>query len=277
MLLQARATRLQALASLEQAKSARDLARISLERMKTLAPAGVAAQQDLDNAAASHAAAAANVRAAQAMIAENDANVRRLMEQKAFARVTAPFDGTITARMIEIGSLVMAGNGAGQELFKLDQSDPVRVLIAVPQGLSPLIHEGMSATVTVRQFPGRSFAGTVKRDARALDVVSRTLPTEVQVPNSDFTLLPGMYAVATLAFDSPRPWVLVDAAALELTADGPKLAVLGPDGLIHFHTVVIDVDYGAQLAISQGITVDDLVVLNPDGHLKEGTPAVAAN
>jgi len=120
------------------------------------------------------------------------------------------------------------------------------------------------------------FAGKVTRDAHALDVGSRTLLTEVQVPNAGGALLPGMYAEVSLALERPRPWLLLDASALFVNAGGPQIAVLGSDGLIHLRKVVIDVDYGAELAISQGVSAGERIVLNPDNRLKEATPAIVA-
>jgi RND family efflux transporter MFP subunit len=274
-LAQARAGGLLAAAALEQSRTKRELARVSLARIRTLAPAGVASQQDLDDRKATFDAASADVRVAEATLAASDANARRLVETKGFARVTAPFAGVVTARMIEIGALVTAGNGAGQELFRIDQSDPVRVMLAVPQNVSPAVHQGLAARVTVGQLPGRSFAGTVTRDAHALDTGSRTLLTEVQVPNGDGALLPGMYVDVALQLERPRPQLLVPSGALLVNAAGTQLVVLGTDGRVHVRHVVIDLDTGAELAVSQGIGAGERVVLNPDARLEEGTPATA--
>jgi RND family efflux transporter MFP subunit len=202
---QARAVGLQSAAALEQSRTRRELARVSLARIRALAPAGVASQQELDDGTATFDAATADVRVAQATLAANDANVRRLSETKGFAHVTAPFAGVVTARMVEVGTLVTAGNAVGQELFRIDQSDPVRVMLSVPQNVSPAVHEGLVADVTVAQLPGRTFTGAVTRDAHALDTGSRTLLTEVQVPNGDGALLPGMYVEVALRLERPRP------------------------------------------------------------------------
>jgi RND family efflux transporter MFP subunit len=235
----------------------------------------VASQQDLDDRSAAFDAAGADVQVAQAALTASRANVRRLLDTMGFARVTAPFAGVITARMIEVGALVTAGNGAGQELFRIDQSDPVRVMLAVPQSVSAAVHPGLVARATVRQLPGRSFAGTVTRDAQALDTGSRTLLTEVQVPNGDGALLPGMYVDVSLQLERPRPALLIPAGALVVNAGGAQVFVLGADGRVHVRHVVIDVDTGADLAVSQGVAAGERVVLNPDTRLAEGTPATA--
>jgi RND family efflux transporter MFP subunit len=272
---QARAGGLQSAAALEQSRTRRELARVSLARIRALAPAGVVSQQELDDGKATFDAATADVRVAQATLAASDANVRMLSETKGFARVMAPFAGVVTARMAEVGTLVTAGNAVGQELFRIDQSDPARVMLAVPQGVSPAVREGLTAQVTVAQLPGRTFAGAVTRDARALDTGSRTLLTEVQVPNGDGALLPGMYVEVALQLERPRPELMLPAGALVVNAAGTQILVLGPDGRIHIRHIVIDLDTGAEIAVSEGISAGERVVLNPDTRLGEGTPATA--
>ncbi|MEA2697762.1 MAG: hypothetical protein QOI66_2033 [Myxococcales bacterium] len=272
---QARAVGLQSAAALEQSRTRRELARVSLARIRALAPAGVASQQELDDGTATFDAATADVRVAQATLAANDANVRRLSETKGFAHVTAPFAGVVTARMVEVGTLVTAGNAVGQELFRIDQSDPVRVMLSVPQNVSPAVHEGLVADVTVAQLPGRTFTGAVTRDAHALDTGSRTLLTEVQVPNGDGALLPGMYVEVALRLERPRPDLMLPASALVVNAAGTQVVVLGADGRVHVRDIVIDVDTGAEIAVSQGVSAGERVVLNPDTRLTEGTPATA--
>jgi membrane fusion protein (multidrug efflux system) len=268
---QARATLEQSKASREQVKTNLEFARISLERIRPLTPAGVASQQDLDQRQAAHEAEGANLRAAEAAIAANEANVRRLVELKNFSRVVAPFAGTITARDVDVGALITAGNGTGQALFTLAASDPVRVFVAVPQTLSASIHAGDAATLAVRDYPGRVFTGKITRDAQSIDVRSRTLLVEVQIPNPDGALLPGMYANVTLASERPHQAMVVSVASLINTGDGPHVAVVR-NGVVHLQPVTIDIDYGAQLQLASGITADDFVVLNATGDLREGLP-----
>jgi RND family efflux transporter MFP subunit len=273
---QARADVLQAKAALERAKTAEAHAEVSLERIKTLAPAGVASKQDLDDRKAQYDGATASVRSAEASIAAGDANIRRLLEMKRFARVTAPFSGTITERMIEVGSLITAGNATNQALFALAESDPARVIVAVPETASTSIREGDVARISVRELPGRVFVGRVVRDARALDRASRTLLTEIHAPNGDGALLPGMYAQVSLAIERSHAPVTLDASALIVGRRGPEVAVLGTDGKIHLRQIHIDFDEGATVAISEGLSASEDVVLNPDPQLEEGMPAIAA-
>jgi RND family efflux transporter MFP subunit len=267
---QAKATLEQSKATREQVKTNLEFARISLERIRPLAPAGVASRQDLDQREAAHQAEEANLRAADAAIAANQANVRRLVELQNFSRVVAPFDGTITARDVDVGALITAGNGTGQALFTLAASDPVRVFVAVPQSLSATIHAGDPATLEVRELPNRKFAGKITRDANAIDVRSRTLLTEVQIPNKDGALLPGMYANVTFEATEPHPSLTLDVSTLIQTGDGPHVAVVQPDGTLHLQPIVIEQDLGAKIAVSSGVTAEDRVVLNANGDLREG-------
>jgi membrane fusion protein (multidrug efflux system) len=269
-IMQARAALAQTKAAREQARTNLEFARISLERIRPLTPVGVASQQDFDQKQAAHQAEQANVTASDANIAASEANLRRLTDLKNYSRVTAPFAGTVVERSVDVGSLITAGNGTGQSLFKLAASNPVRVFVSVPQSLAPLVQTGQKATVTVRQYPGRTFAGTVTRDARALDQASRTLLTEIQVPNDDEALLPGMYAQIAFATARSRTSLLVDGNALVNGAAGPRVAVVDAEGRAHFRAITIDVDYGPEIAVATGVDVNDRVILNPDSALTEG-------
>jgi RND family efflux transporter MFP subunit len=269
-LLQARATLAQVEASLEQAKTDLEFARVSFERVQALAPAGVAPQQELDQRQAEYRAAKARLRVAEATIRANEANVHRLSEMKSFAQVVAPFAGTITQRTTEVGSLVMAGNGSGQALFRLAMTAPVRVFIDVPQLYASSVQLGQEARVSVREDPDRRFAGKVTHTAQALEPGAHTLLTEVQVPNEDGALLPGTYAQVELSIAAVRPVLLVDATALRVGAEGPTLALVGAGDRVHFQKVVIDADYGGEVGISSGVGTEDRVVLNPGERLSEG-------
>jgi RND family efflux transporter MFP subunit len=267
---QARATLDQSKAAREQVKTNLEFARISLERIRPLTPAGVASRQDLDQREAAHQAEQANLRAAEAAIAANEANVRRLVELENFSRVVAPFDGTITARNVDVGALITAGNGTGQALFTLAASDPVRVFVSVPQNLSSTIHAGDAATLQVRDYPGKKFVGKITRDAAAIDIRSRTLLTEVQIPNKDGALLPGMYANVTFEATQPHPSLILDVSSLIQTSDGSAVAILDKNDKLHIQPIEIEQDFGAKLAVSGGVTAADRVVLNANGDLREG-------
>src|SRR6516165_2509780 len=179
-LLQARANRQQTVAQM-------DLAKINADRYVGLRKTDSVSQQEADQQTSGYEQAKANLDAA-------DANVRRLEQLESFKRVYAPFTGVLTKRTVDPGTLINAGSaGTGKELFDIARVDPLRVYISVPQNYAPAIKVGMEATVTLQEHPGQTFHGTVVRTAEAIDPSTRTLLTEVDVPNRDEQLLPGSY------------------------------------------------------------------------------------
>jgi RND family efflux transporter MFP subunit len=175
----------QAKASREQVKSALGLAKISADRWANLRKSDSVSQQEADQQASGYQQAEANLAAA-------DANVRRLEQLESFKRVYAPFSGVLTRRNVDPGVLINSGAGlTGKELFDIARVDPLRVYVSVPQAYAPAMKVGVKAQVTLQEFPGQKFIGTVVRTADAIDPATRTLNTEVDVPNKDGKLLPG--------------------------------------------------------------------------------------
>ena len=269
-LLQAQASLAEAQAALAQAKTSLGFARTSLDRSNALVPEGLASQQDLDLKKSAFDTGNNGVRSAEATIRSREATVHRLMELTAFAKVTAPFAGTVTSRTIEVGALVTAGNGAGQAMFKVAEIDTLRVFVSVPQVYAPLVRVGEEAKVSVREYPGRAFPGTITRAAGALDAASRTMLTQIEVPNKDHALLPGMYAQASLHLAAVNPPLLIPASALVFGAEGTAVLVVGPDQRVRRKKIQIEGDYGADLGISEGIDAADRVISNPSERLAEG-------
>jgi RND family efflux transporter MFP subunit len=266
---QARASANQASAVLEQAHTRSELARIEMQRYASLAPSGVVSKQETEEHQAALDSARANVRAAEASLMSAKANVRRLEDLQRFGVVAAPFDGTVTSRTTEVGQRVTSGLGAGEALFKVSKVDTMRVFIDVPQLYAPSVLIGASAIVTLREFPGRTFEGTIARTANELDVATRTLLTEVHVDNSARTLIAGMYAtIAFRAMRSDTP-LLIPTTALTTTAEGTRVAVVN-QGAIRWKKVVIETDEGDQISISAGLDEADAVVVRPSDHLVEG-------
>ncbi|MGD0677338.1 MAG: efflux RND transporter periplasmic adaptor subunit [Polyangiaceae bacterium] len=266
---QAQASTNQSKALVEQAKTQRELAQVEMQRYTSLVPSGVVSQQETDERKATLDSQRANVQAAEAALASSDANVRRLRELKSFALVTAPFDGVVTARLTETGQLVTAGITSGQALFRVSRTDVMRVFVNVPQLYAPSVRVGDEATLSIREFPDRAFKGTITRTANELDSATRTLLTEVRVPNADRALIAGMYAELALPIARSDAPLLVPSTALVFNADGTRLAlVLGDE--IHWRTVKIDSDMGDQLAIASGLRETDAVVARPSDRLVEG-------
>ena len=306
-LVQAQASLGQAEANLQQAKTNMEFARVSYERWKYLADQGVVSIQDRDQTEAAYNAAKAtvdamqaNINVAKATIAANEANVRRFQKMQGFNKVYAPFTGIITARNIEVGSLISAGSGSsvssstgttasgattpgtgttqtgtgapasGGGLFQIARTDTLRIFISVPQAYVSLVKEGQSTDISIREMPQQNFTGRVIRTTSALDPASRTLLTEVQIKNSAYQLMPGMYATVKFSVAQAEPPVRIPATALVIRADGPQVVTVTEDQKAHYQKVVIGRDYGGQVDIISGLEAGATLVINiPDG-LQEG-------
>jgi RND family efflux transporter MFP subunit len=271
---QARAQFAQAQASTMQAKANRDYSKSTFQRYQPLTQQGVTSQQDLDQRQAQAAVDVANVSVAEANVAAQAANIRRLGQLKGFARVVAPFAGRITARTIEIGSLVTAGNAS--PLFKLAAIDPARVFVQVPQDVAPSVRADLPAKVMVREYPTRPFDGTVTRAAGELEPVSRTMMTEVRVPNHDGALMPGMYAQVILDLPYPHRVFEVPATAVMNDAKGMRVAVVGPGDVLRIVPIVVEHDTGVSFEVSSGITESDRVVKLASPALVDGRTVVVS-
>lgn len=263
---QARAMLAQATAALENAKANSEYSKGNLTRREKLAPTGATSQEELDKARTEASVAESSVALAKANLDAQSANVRRLTQEKAFARVTAPFAGTITSRSIDRGALV----GPTVELFRLGATDPMRVLIDVPQDVAPSIRADVPATVTVREFSGQKFEGKVARSAGALDPQSRTMTTVVHVPNPKGELLAGMYARVEITLPIPHKVLEIPATALLTDAHGTRVAVVGPDKRIRLTPITIERDTGPTIQIATGITEQDRVVKIASADLVDG-------
>lgn len=271
---QARAQLAQAQASIVQAKANRDFSALTLDRYKTLTAQGLSAPQDLDQRKAQASVDEANVTVAQANATAQDANLRHLVQLKAFARVTAPFAGKVTARMIEIGTLVTSGNAT--PLFKIATMDPARVFVQIPQDVAPGVRAGQPARVGVREYPGRDFGGTVTRAAGELDTSSRTMNTEVRVPNADGALIAGMYAEVTMTLPLSHRVVEIPATAVLNDSKGMRVLTVDADSRVHVVPVVVEQDNGATIDVASGLTGTERVIKLGAAELVEGTHVTVA-
>ena len=261
----------QARASREQVRSALELARISAERWTNLRKTDSVSQQEADQQASGYQQAQANLAAA-------DANVRRLEELESFKKVYAPFSGVLTRRNVDPGVLINSGAGlTGKELFDIARVDPLRVYVSVPQAYAPNMKTGMKATVTLQEFPGQKFMGTVARTADAIDPATRTLNTEVDVPNKDGKLLPGSFGQVHFATGTSVPRITIPVNAMLFRAEGPRVAVVDKDNTVHLHPINIGRDFGATLEILGGLEVSDRIIINPSDSLEEGQKVHVAN
>jgi RND family efflux transporter MFP subunit len=267
-LVAARADLARAEAGLVQSKANADFSKTNLGRYEALTPTGVTSQQELDQHKSQSLVDDANVTVAKANVDSQKANVARILDLKTFGRVTAPFAGTITARWAERGALVTAGNGT--PLFKLSTTDPMRVLIQVPQDVSPSIQVGLVAKIAVREYPGRTFDGTVAHSAGALDATTRTMAVEVRVPNPKNELLSGMYGQVAFSLPTPHRVYELPATALLVDAKGVRVSVVAADGTIHYLPVVIERDTGPTVEIASGLDGSERVVKLASADLVEG-------
>lgn len=265
---QARAQLAQASAGVTQADANRDFSEANLERFKQLVPAGVASQQDLDKTQAQSVVDSASVKVAKSGVAVQSANIRRLLQLKSFAHVVAPFAGTVTARNIERGSLVSAGNAT--PLFKVAILDPVRVFVQVPQDAAANIQNELIAKVSTREFPGRVFDGKVARSSGALDQNTRTMLVEVRVPNPKNELLAGMYAEVSITLPSAHQVFELPATALINDAKGLRVALVDADNKLKLVPVTVERDTGATVQLSAGVAPTDRVVKLTSADMADG-------
>ena len=254
---QSRAARQQIIAQLE-------LAKISADRWENLRKSDSVSAQEADTQTSGY-------RQAQANLAAADANVRRLEQLEGFKKVYAPFSGVLTRRNVDPGALINAGaQASGRELFDIARVDPLRVYTSVPQAYAPSIKVGGNTYVTLQELPGQKFSAKIARTAEAIDTNTRTLLTEVDVPNKDGRLLPGSFGEVHFAVGSNVNKVTVPVNAMLFRAQGAQVAVVGPDKKVQLRAINIGKDYGTSLEVLDGVTVNDLVIINPPDSLEDG-------
>jgi RND family efflux transporter MFP subunit len=254
----------QAGATRDQVAAQAEIAKTSAARWETLQKQDAVAQQETDERTSSYVQGKAN-------LASSDANVRRLQQLESFKHVYAPFSGVITKRNVDIGALINAGNGGNnQELFDIAKIDPIRVYVNVPEIYAPLIHSGVEGRIELAALNGQKFSGKVVRTANAIDPATRTLNTEIDVPNPKGILLPGSFAQVHFALNVITRSLSLPVNALLFRAEGTRAAVVDNNGKVHLKPVVIGRDYGTSVEILGGVEQPDSVILNPSDSLEEG-------
>ncbi len=264
----------QALANEQQGKANLELARVTAQRWASLVAAGVVSKQDNDQYQAQYQSQQAGVQALEkaiavqrANIAAAEANLARLDQMQAYRVVKAPFAGVITLRNVDVGALVNSGSTL---LYRIAQTGTLRTYVNVPQTNASTIHAGQPATLRVTNLPGRTFTGTVARTANSLDPSSRTMLVEVQVPNADGALLPGMYAQVDLSSPRVNAPLLIPGDALIVLATGTQVAIVRPDSTVHLQKIQVGRDYGDRLEVLSGLQMGDRIIANPGDTAREG-------
>jgi len=242
---------------LAQARAQEEIAKVTADRWRDLVQKSVVSKQEYDQNQKAYEAA--------------KANLQQLEKIQGFQQILAPFTGKISARNIDVGTLVTAGTGnSGTPLFNLVQSDVLRVYVFAPQENAPSIHEGLAAKILLEEYPGREFDGKVTRTAGALDPQSRTMQVEVQVPNHDGKLYAGMYGqVKFLLVDQNAP-IVVPANAFLFRKEGPQVATIENTDRIHWQNIRVGRDFGDRIEVIDGLKENSKVVMNPTDDLREG-------
>jgi RND family efflux transporter MFP subunit len=271
---QARAALEQSLANYEQGKANLELARVTAQRWSTLAAEGIVPQQENDQYQAQYQAQVAGVQALEKAIAAQrsnvaaaEANLAGLDEVQSYRVVKAPFDGLVTLRNVDVGTLVNAGNTL---LFRIAQTGTLRTYVNVPQTNANSIRVGQPASLSISTLPRRNFPGTVARTAKSLDPASRTMLVEIRVPNPDGVLLPGMYAQVDLNTPRTNPPLLIPGDSLIVRADGTQVAVVRSDHTVHLQKIQVGRDYGDNLEVISGLQLGDMLIANPGDAVVEG-------
>jgi RND family efflux transporter MFP subunit len=253
---------MQARADLATTEANAKLAQSTAERYRDLIKSDSVSQLDLDNANG-------NLEAKQTAVESARANVRRLEQLQGFRRIEAPFDGVITARNTDVGALIDSGSNA-RELFHIAAMHRLRVFVNVPQVYSRAAQPGLTAELTLKEFPGRRFTGTLARTSGAIDVASRTLLTEVDVDNPKNELLPGSYAEVHFKLPSAASTLRLPVDSLIFKADGLQVATVDAANRVAMVAVTAGRDFGDTVEIVSGLSGSERIVLNPPDSLTDG-------
>jgi RND family efflux transporter MFP subunit len=233
-------------------------------------PKGVVSDQERESKKAGSAEAIAELNSAHAQVMLQQADVDRLTALTQFKEVKAPFDGTIVQRQIDLGNLVTAGSTANTtSLYRLSEDSPMRIYVFAPQSAAPQLKPGTTAVITSTDQPGLRLNGKVARTAKAINPVSRTIRIEIDVPNTDRSLVTGMYVQTDFELTGGAP-IQIPAAALLYRSGGPQVAVVDPSGAVSFRDVAIASDDGNVVSIGSGLSIGDKVALNLSSQIAAG-------
>jgi RND family efflux transporter MFP subunit len=254
----------QARADLSVAEANAKLAQIGAERWQSLASTDAVAKQDVDQRTFTWNANIAQVKAAQA-------NVERMVAEEGFKRLTAPFDGIVTARETGIGALINVGSTGGAQLFVVSETGKLRVYVNVPQNYVPSVPPGTKATISVPEHPGQTFSGTVEAASQAVNPSSGTSLMQLIVDNSAGEMMPGDYASIRLQLASPAHVLSVPSSAVIFDARGLSVATVTADDRVLLKPVSIGRDLGTVIELASGLLASDRVIEIPPDGIGNGT------
>ena len=266
---QAEANLAQAKATRRQTEANRELARVTWSRDAVLVKHGWVTEQQGDTDRLTYEAQQQAAEANTGTINSQEAQLQVLGQQKAYQRVVAPFDGVVTRRNIDVGSLVQADATSGTFMFTLNQSNVLRIQLFVPQDAAIGVAPGVAAVVRIPEMPDRTFPAKVTRIADALDPATRTLLTEIDLPNPNGELSPGMYCTVELKIPRKTPSLIVPAGAIVFDSDGLHVLVVD-NGVVHSRKIIEVRDLGTEVEVSEGVKAGDQVVLTPPVDLGDG-------
>jgi RND family efflux transporter MFP subunit len=253
----------QSVADLATAHANDELAQTTDVRWKGLLANQAVSQQDADTRAGQAAASKAQAASAQA-------NVGRLRELESFKRIVAPFDGVVTARNTDIGALIAAGQTSGSALFRVADTQKLRIYVDVPEPYAAKAQPGIEVQMRFNEHPGKDYPATLVRTARALDPTLRTLRVELQVDNSQGELFPGAYAEVHFKLPGSNSTLRVPATALIFRSQGLQIATVGSDNKARLRSIVQGRDFGTSVEVLSGVSANDQVVINPPDSLSDG-------
>jgi RND family efflux transporter MFP subunit len=256
-------------AALQQATANRDLAQDTFDRDSRLVQQGDLSQQVGDTDRLNLEAQNAAVAVAAANIQAQDAQLQVLRQQKAYLSVLAPFNGVVTQRNVDVGDLVQANAINGTFLFTVMQTDTIRIWVYVQQAEAFGVAPGVEAVLRVPEIPDRTFSGSVTRTANALQLDTRTLLTEIDVPNPGQELSPGLYCTVELRIPRKTPSLIVPSDAIIFNRSGLSIAVV-EDGIARIRSVNVLRDFGTTVEVNRGVKEGDQVILTPPIDLTDG-------
>ena len=264
----------QAKADLSQSRANLDIAQLTFGRGKELLGTKVISQQEFDQNRTT-------LDARQATVHAGEANVQNLTVLQGFQKIIAPFTGVVTRRDTDVGALINAGSSSAsataQELFHVARTDILRVYISVPEIYSPLVRIDTPAWLELAEYPGVKFQGKVADIAGAIDPASRTLLTEVQVPNGDGRLFPGAYSDVHLVLKLKNPPSVIPVNTLLFRSQGTQVGVVDKSNIVHLKHVTIGRDFGTTMEVTSGIEKSDRLIVNPSDSLADGTKVDVQN